>query len=947
LQERPLECGVVPGFRVADDSETDLLFAGAWEEWLAERLAGGDPVLVEALDQQIPLEGLTSWGERGSLRGFARTLIEERDLVPLVAEAAPDGTAWRAELLERAEQGVALAAGVPEADTLAARLRSLLAFAEEARALEGPALVAQLRRLPTIPRNLGFRPRWPSEAALKQARGIAEWTQATKATWSAALAASLHGDLARALEGVVARFEARKRAAGVLDFLDLLLLARNALRDRESVRRYFRERWPYLIIDEFQDTDPLQVEIAELLAGDAPGRLVVVGDAKQSIYRFRRAEVALFRRLAARAASRPGWAVLPLTQSFRSRPAILRFVNRVFAELIQPSDEADQPPYEAIAAPPGLDDAPAVVALRFEAAFPAEGQELLEAEAAALARLLAHAARGGYEVRDAATGVARPSRAGDVMVLARRLTWMRLLEEALEAAGLRFAVEGGKSFFDRQEVHETLAVLRAVEDPSDRVALVGALRSAFFGVSDRDIAHYALAGGYLRLGPVDEDKPGAAALAPALRLLEELHARRTRVTPAALLERLYDETRILAALTGGRRGEVLALARQASELDVLTLRGFASLLQERVAGAREEPDLPATRPGDPDTVRVLSIHKAKGLEASIVALYDSADNFGARNDVIPLWDERKVAIGFRAGCQPPGWDALAERDQKRARAEGRRLLYVACTRARDVLVVPRPPADARVGDFWKDVIERLPATSDADVSVVDAETLPVAAAEPGGAELRAIALATGGDALAARWDEERAELIAGGAWRPFRPVAVTERVKAQAPPPVEVVVTGPGGLEYGRLVHQVLEWIPLDADDPARVAGAMARALAPRLGLGRAAAREAGAAVARVLGLPLLERAQRAHRVYRELKLWFPDGEDLVEGQVDLVFEEDGGLVVVDYKTDRITEAQALDQAAHHAPQLQLYGRGLAQATGLPVRERLVVFTALGQAVAV
>src|SRR5262249_11666386 len=147
------------------------------------------------------------------------------------------------------------------------------------------------------------------------------------------------------------------------------------------------------------------------------------------------------------------------------------------------------------------------------------------------------------------------SRAGDVMVLARRLTQLRHLEEAMEAAGLRFSVEGGKSFFDRQEVHEVLSVLRAVEDPSDRVSLVAALRSSFFGVSDRDLASYVLAGGWLGLGSVDADKPGAAALAPALRLLETLYHDRTRLAVPALVERLYEETRILAAFTGTRRGE--------------------------------------------------------------------------------------------------------------------------------------------------------------------------------------------------------------------------------------------------------------------------------------------------------------------------------------------------------------------------------------------------------
>jgi ATP-dependent helicase/nuclease subunit A len=127
----------------------------------------------------------------------------------------------------------------------------------------------------------------------------------------------------------------------------------------------------------------------------------------------------------------------------------------------------------------------------------------------------------------------------------------------------------------------------------------------------------------------------------------------------------------------------------------------------------------------------------------------------------------------------------------------------------------------------------------------------------------------------------------------------------------------------------------------------MAEALAPSFGLDAAAAARASEQVERVLSLPLLERARKASNVWRELTLWFPDGADLVEGIVDLVFEEDGQLVVVDYKSDAISAEQERDQAAHHALQLQLYGRGLTQAIGLPVRERLVVFTALGRSVAV
>jgi ATP-dependent helicase/nuclease subunit A len=955
LQERPLECGVLPGFRMADEAQADALFAEAWEEWLAERVTGGDDVLLDALDRGIPLEG-EGWGERTSLRGLARKLLDQRDLEPVISESGFDAEAARGELLAKAARGRELAAQAKEGDTLAGHLRLLADFAEASRFLSGAELTAHLLSIKTIPHNFGHKPHWPSPEVLAEGRGIAAWTKQARAAWAAGASAELHGRLVRALSGVGTIYERKKAEQGVLDFLDLLLKARDALRDHAGVRQWFRRRFRFLVIDEFQDTDPLQVEIARLLAADRPGALVVVGDAKQSIYRFRRAEVRLFRELAAAAEDETRGAVVHLVQNFRSRPAILRFVNRVFGELIQPSEEADQPAYEAISAPPGLPEEPSVVALRFSAPTNASGDSLLEAEASGLAAFLADAARGSHALRDPVDGALRPSRAGDVLVLARRLTKVQALEDALEAAGLRFAVEGGKSFFDRQEVHEALAVVRAIDDPSDRIALVAALRSSFFGVSDLDIVAYSLSGEPLWAEAIDEGRPGGAALAPAVALLQELHQMRIQASVPAVLERLYERTRILAALTGSRRGEaqmanlekVTALAREASALGALTLRGFARLLEDRITNAREEPDLPTTRPGDPDTVRLLSIHKAKGLESPIVALYDTADNGYSPIDTVPLWEEKKIAIGFRQGCQPPDWDAHVEREARKARAEARRLLYVACTRARDLLIVPRPPADAALGDFWKELVERLPAASDADVRVVDADTISAPEVPGRGRELWAIAGAEGGDAVAARWETERRELVARAASRPLVPISATDLAAREAPAPA-VVVRETGGRDFGRLMHLLLEWIPLDEPGPGREdrLRTTAEALVPRLGLDVAAAARAAAQAERALTLPVFDRARRAARVWRELPLWFPDGDSLVAGKVDLVFEEEGQLVVVDYKSDAIAEDQALVQAAHHAGQLRLYGRGLAQALGIPVRERLCVFTAIGRAVPV
>jgi ATP-dependent helicase/nuclease subunit A len=620
----------------------------------------------------------------------------------------------------------------------------------------------------------------------------------------------------------------------------------------------------------------------------------------------------------------------------------------VFSDAIRENAELGQPPYEPIAPPPGLPEDPSVIALRFDPGF--DEDQLLPEEARALSAWIARAAKGKLRVRDPLTGAERPSRAGDVMVLVRRLTQVRHLEDSLEAADIRYTVEGGKSFFDRQEVHEALATLRAIDDPSDRVALVAALRSSFFGVSDRDIAVYAISGGSLWLGGADERLPGGEALGPALDCLLKLHELRTRVTVPALIERLYDETRVLAALTGTRRGEaqianlekVTALAREAGELGALTLRGFCVLLADRILHAREEPDLPVTRPGDPETVRILSIHKAKGLEAPIVALHDTADNGWSGTDVIPLWDERRVAIGFRKGCQPPGWDALVRQEQARAGAESKRLLYVACTRARDYLVVPRPSAAAPVGGFWRDVIDKLPQSSDADVQVVDFDTLPLPEGGKTRIELRAVAAAEGPDPVAERWHVEREDLLRRASTRPLRPISATRAAARSAPPPVSE--PSAGGRDFGALVHRILEWIPLSEPERAR---AMAEALAPTFGLDADAATRAAAAVEGALALPVLERARLSPRVLRELQLWLPQDDELIEGKVDLVFEEDGALVVVDYKTDRVTAEQAIAQAGHHAPQLQLYGRGLALGTGLKVKERLVLFTAIPQTVQV
>ena len=282
-------------------------------------------------------------------------------------------------------------------------------------------------------------------------------------------------------------------------------------------------------------------------------------------------------------------------------------------------------------------------------------------------------------------------------------------------------------------------------------------------------------------------------------------------------------------------------------------------------------------------------------------------------------------------------------EEKQARAESRRLLYVACTRARDVLVIPAPPAGR-------------PARR-----LLEGAGRPA----PGGGRRATCVSSTRrrsrhrrsrrADASCGRSQRQRAETrwphagrksgaaLVERAGERLAPVSATRLAARTAPAPAAATGTR-GGRDFGSLVHQLLEWLPFDG---AATAPALAESLAPSFGLDAAAAARAASQVTGVLRSPVIDRARRAARLWRELPIWFPDGAYLVEGVVDLVFEEDGQLVVVDYKTDAVAQDQVLAQAAHHAPQLQLYGRGVAQALGRPVRERLVLFTSLARSVPV
>jgi hypothetical protein len=647
-----------------------------------------------------------------------------------------------------------------------------------------------------------------------------------------------------------------------------------------------------------------------------PGRLFLVGDPKQSIYRFRRADIETYERARAIVASQGE--VLALHTNFRSVGRLLAAVNRLFEPQMQPpEDGAYQPAYAAVVPAPDAPDGdgPLVLAAPPEAPPPAGVEARRAGEAAALATLLRRAVdERAWTVRDRGTGQPRPAGFGDVVCLFRTLGAVATYEDAFRASGIPYRTLGGRHYFARSEVGWALAALTAVEDPHDPVALVATLRSPFFGVPDGALLAHAAAGGrpsYLAPLP-----PGSEpALADAWRVLRALHARRVRESPASIVEALYAETEVLATYALDPHGEqrvanllrVLDTARALEAAGRGTFRALVRWLRAQDRGGYEESESPIVEEGD-EVVRLMTVHSAKGLEFPAVILPDLEWDRGADSRRL-LVDRRAEAMELGVSLGTVGeWAvesanvaALRDREQRRADAEQLRLFYVATTRARDHLVLPllyggAPRGFALFCAPWLD-------ETDTDVRRLCVPLEPSRpAASPGAA-------APG--------------LVPADAWAAGREAALARgRETAAALHPGDTGAARGEGARLGALVHGALAIAAL-GDGPAGATAAVAAAAA-RLGERGPRVAAATALAARALAAPPYRRAATAPRVCRELPVSALVEGRLVEGVVDLAFETPQGLAVVEVKL-----APAGPEAE---TQLAAYCRALA-AAGLRVAE--------------
>jgi ATP-dependent helicase/nuclease subunit A len=473
----------------------------------------------------------------------------------------------------------------------------------------------------------------------------------------------------------------------------------------------------HLLVDEFQDTDPVQSDILLLLAADdpaendpdrarvVPGKLFVVGDPKQSIYRFRRADVSLYERIKNRLVA-GGARLLHLTTSFRSLPEIQSFVNAAFAPLMTGSPELGQSAYVALSAfRLTRPDQPALVALPAPRPYGRNGkitkkginESLPDAVAAFLDWLVHHS---GYRVLEAGAEV--PVSARHVCLLFRRFRAYgedvtREYVRALEARRIPHVLSGGRSFHSREEVIALRAVLAAIERPDDALAVYATLRGPF--VAFHDATLLKVKDELKQLHPLRQLPEQASAEAQevggVLALLGQLHRRRNRRPIAETLAAFLSELRAHAGVAIWPTGEqalgnvlrVLDLSRgYERQRGAVSFRGFVDYLDEHAAlgETAEAPVIEETSDG----VRIMTVHSAKGLEFPIVVLCDPTAP--RRNERPSRFIDPARRLWAQALCGAEPVELLEHRELVRDHdeAEEVRLAYVAATRARDMLVVP-------------------------------------------------------------------------------------------------------------------------------------------------------------------------------------------------------------------------------------------------------------------
>lgn len=1020
IAENPIEVGVPPGFEVRSDLASKIDQTTVWEN--QRELIFRDPGLRADFDLLIGL-GVSM----DKFEGLATSLDTAWDRLPMGIEDASNAVVSIQEFRKRAQAVVACSASCSnDDDKLLQQLKSLEAYLGDLEVAEtqGPLTVAaRLAKVPRFHTRLGAKPNWPN-GDLDEVRQLGMDLQGVaQDVFDSLIQPSVNRITRYFADIAIARADARRRA-GSLDFHDLLVLARNLINSSEETWRLIANRYHCVILDEFQDTDPLQAELLCRLVGETfapethwtglslrPGGLTTVGDPKQSIYRFRGADIDTYFRHRTRQPSLGEAPQVELSTNFRSSVPVVEWINEAFGTIIV-EDGRIQPEFQPLTPAPGAAMAGALEGP--SVGFLGDGEKTDSAEqtrgeeASDIAHTILSATgripgvpQWTIQARHGKETMITPAKLSDICILIPTRRSLPQIESELRAAEIEFISEASSIVYSTLEVQGLLMAARAVAHTADPAALVLALRSPLFGVGDDDLLSWHRDQGAWeissKMGFADSPHP----VGRALHILKTIVFQLPSLTPSDVLDALVRESFLyekFLAVGAGQKAwwrRIRYVVDQAEAWYSTTggsLRQYlvwAELQQDESTRVREAiaPEI-----GD-NAVRITTVHMAKGLEYPIVIVGGAMSAQSVRRP-IAVWDHQKsLHIHLAAGpkntfsVQTPGYEKAFEDERTAQLAEYRRLLYVACTRAESHLVVSQHRYKSSMEHAFGSVLANTDAATMSHATLLDYEdveplpaplaegslpivTTPVDEWETWQRSIQEKALQARGRSVTelahnpslpgAKEFFEHLGLTAPEIHPDFlesefeapdeRAAAPENRRKVgfididdddaeaspvpENPPATPESVGRESGSAFGKALHWVMEISDLD---PGADIASLSKNAAELFGVTQPELIDSAARAALATDV-IGEARQRAH--WLELPLLVPVGELVVEGFADLVYEkQDGSLVVVDFKTDRVLDEKSLTS---YWTQLSSYAAILEKVTGRESGECAIVHVPIG-----
>ena len=1002
LRERPVEAGVNLSFVQADDADDRVLRERAWENLVSGRVENCPDIKELLAGDQLELadleEGFFAYAQYPDIEHWPAAAASFR--TPDIEKAK---TGLRRYLEHIGNLPAELAKGKSPADIfrIYGKIKSQVARRGIAN-LADLCSVLEMFEVSKISVNREAGKQLGKERADEEKNKFGEFAAETAQPVLDYWRSRRYEKILRIYGAVTAEYDRLRFQEGKLNYQDLLMKTSALLRDRPNVREYFSGRFSHILVDEFQDTDPIQAEILMFLVADdfsvtdwrqcrpRPGSLFIVGDPKQSIYRFRRADIHTYeevKRILTESCGGADSLVVHLSTNFRTSPELIGWVNSVF-------DSSGPDENEATRFPETEDDfSPAYIPLSPGRPSPAEnyrnpvrvirfGKEesksndyIMEREPDMIARYIRHALDGNLRLPRfrAESGSYEYTAASedDFLIVAWKTRNLKRYAEALDRYGIAHEVTGGTMLNELRELNLLLRCLEIISRSDNPVPLVGILTSELYGISDRELYEYQQRGGQFTLMEVDEtsemNDPEESPVTAAILELKELSALFRRYPAAVALDMLVERLGLRFLASCGRGGEMrlgslekaLGMLKHAAGRNSGVL-ALALRLREIIESSDNYDGISALS-GERRAVRIMNLHKVKGLEAPVVFL---ADPTGGHSYEPSFHVERgsERARGYftvKKSSQghykpvlayPADWRNLSARENLFAESERKRLLYVAATRAGSILIIS-DRASLKNYNPWSSfspMLDGLPGLPVPDIVTIDRRTEKSKNKYDFDSftciqnKIKKILSSSG-----KTYENWQARLFPLSKWE-FAPEINTEpSITANIPESeADSLPDEEQRMRWGKLIHKLLE---LKMNHPGFDINSAAIDFLEHFELDPGLRKRAVSVVESVNGSDIWKRAKMSAAFFTELPFSIT-GEliddsrvnncpSIVRGAIDLAFQENDGWVIVDYKTDRINQTGGVGSPVdRYLNQLNVYVKAWQLTTGLRVKEAGLYF---------